>query len=220
MLQAQVFNNTGGAITPKLTIKHAGSVDNWSSPTTDVNAVSLQSCANNAWTQVSYSFTADASSGNGLLAFIDFQSALNSNSKSVKITELDIRVAPSVQPPELRAVAAELALCQRYFFGITAGGAGVPIGTGMFINVTSCCSGFIGSNWAGGLPLPVSMRVAPTGISFSGGGLFNWSPSFGAARPDFVGLTATWPFPTAPPVADSVLKTLGAAFFYVTGAEL
>ena len=40
-VQAQIYNNTGGTITPTLTVKHAGSQDIWSSPTTDVSAESL-----------------------------------------------------------------------------------------------------------------------------------------------------------------------------------
>ena len=36
-VQAQIYNNTGGSITPLLSVKHAGSQDNWTSPTTDVD---------------------------------------------------------------------------------------------------------------------------------------------------------------------------------------
>ena len=123
-VQAQVYNNTGGSITPKLTVKHAGTQDSWSSPTTDVSAVSLQSCTNSAWTQVAYSFTASSSSGNGLEIDFDFGNNFGSSSDYIYVGELDIRVTPgatasatnsSPPPPELRPILAELAFCQRYF---------------------------------------------------------------------------------------------------------
>ena len=121
-VQAQIYNNTGGSITPTLTVKHAGSADNWSSPTTDVNAVSLQACANGAWTQVGYTFAASSSSGNGLEITFDFGNNFSTTSKKVQITELDIRATGaatgliSTPPaPELRPIQVELALCQRYF---------------------------------------------------------------------------------------------------------
>ncbi len=94
-VQAQVYNNTGGAITPLLSVKHAGSQDVWTSPTTDVSAVSLQSCANGAWTQVAYTFSASASSYNGLEISFDFGNNFSTTGKSLQITELDIRVTPA-----------------------------------------------------------------------------------------------------------------------------
>src|SRR6185437_12068723 len=49
-VQAQLFNNTGGSITPKLTVNRPSAQDNYASVTADVNAVSLQVCAVSAWT--------------------------------------------------------------------------------------------------------------------------------------------------------------------------
>jgi Major tropism determinant N-terminal domain len=123
-VQAQVYNNTGGSITPTLTVKHAASQDVWTSPTTDVSAASLQACANGAWSQVAYTFAANANSYNGLEISFDFGNNFSANTKSVQITECDIRVTPGATagatnsnppPVELRPVAAELAFCQRYF---------------------------------------------------------------------------------------------------------
>jgi len=120
---SQVYNNSGSAITPTLTVNHAGSQDIWSSPTADVSAASLQVCANGAWTRVAYSFSASASSYNGLEIIFDFGNNFGSSSKSIQITECDIRATPGVPtglnsnppPPELRPVAAEFPFCQRYF---------------------------------------------------------------------------------------------------------
>jgi hypothetical protein len=122
-VQAQVYNNTGGPITPLLTVKHAGSQDVWTSPVTDVNAVSVQPCANGGWTQVGYTFSASASSYNGLEIAFDFGNNFGANTKTLQITECDIRVTPGAgtglnansAPPELRPVPGELAFCQRYY---------------------------------------------------------------------------------------------------------
>jgi len=155
-VQAQVYNNTGAAITPTLTVKHAGSQDSWSSPTTDVNAVSLQSCANGAWTQVAYTFSASASSYNGLQITFDFGNNFGANTKSIALTECDIRVTPGASPglngtpppPELRPVAAELAFSQRYYQ--------TPIGAGTFGSVENSTTILVS------ISLPVAMRAAPT----------------------------------------------------------
>ena len=122
-VQAQVYNNTGGSITPVLTVKHAGSQDVWTSPATDVNAVSLQPCANNGWTQIGYTFSANANSFNGIEIAFDFGNNFGANTKTLQITECDIRVTPGAAsglnanppPPELRPIATELGFCQRYF---------------------------------------------------------------------------------------------------------
>jgi Major tropism determinant N-terminal domain len=122
-VQAQVYNNTGGAITPKLTVNRPSAQDNYASVTADVNAVSLQSCTSGAWTLVSYTFAANSASYNGLEIVFDFGNNFSANTKSVQITECDIRVTPGVATglnsspplPELRPISSELASCQRYF---------------------------------------------------------------------------------------------------------
>jgi hypothetical protein len=125
-VQAQVYNNTGGAITPKLTVNRPSAQDNYTSVTADVNAVSLQSCANGAWTQIAYTFQANAASYNGIEIAFDFGNNFGSSGKTIQITECDIRLTngipagqqtPSnfVELPELRPIAGELMLCQRYF---------------------------------------------------------------------------------------------------------
>jgi hypothetical protein len=120
---AQVYNGTGGSIPPKLTVNRPSAQDNYASSTADVNAVSLQACANGAWTLVAYTFSANAASYNGLEIVFDFGNNFGANTKTVQITELDIRVTPGAAtglnsnppPPELRPVATELPFCERYY---------------------------------------------------------------------------------------------------------
>jgi hypothetical protein len=169
-VQAQVYNNTGAAITPTLTVKHATAPDTWSGTATDVGAVGLQACANGAWTQVAYTFAASASSYNGLEISFDFGNNFGSGSKTLQITELDIRVTPgapaglngSAPPPELRPVASEFALCQRYLFRWAAMVANETYGSGFVDSTTSTL--FV-------VAFPVVMRAAPT-MSFSASGTF------------------------------------------------
>jgi Major tropism determinant N-terminal domain len=123
-VQAQVYNNTGGAIAPTLTVKHAGAADNWSTSTTDVSAVALQSCAAGAWTKIAYTFNASASSAAGLEIAFDFGNNFAAGANSIELTEFDIRATPGVAtgqnanppPPELRPLPQELLFCQRYYF--------------------------------------------------------------------------------------------------------
>lgn len=158
-VQAQVFNNTGGSITPTLTVKHATAQDNWGATSTDVNGVNLQACANSAWTQVAYTFSASASSLNGIEVTFDFGNNFTTNGKSVQITELDIRVTPGVaigvnnapSPPELRPISTELAFCQRYLYAVSGYGLGVVVNSTTLYNGT--------------VSFPTTLRAQPSLVS-------------------------------------------------------
>lgn len=122
-VQARVYNNTGASITPALTVNRPSAQDNYASVTADVNAVALQGCANGAWTQIAYTFAANAASYNGLEIIFDFGNSLGVNTKTLQIAECDIRVTNgfslglNANPPaiELRPMATELLYCQRYY---------------------------------------------------------------------------------------------------------
>jgi len=156
-VQAQVFNNTGSGITPKLTVNRPSSQDNYASITADVNAVSLQACATSAWTLVSYTFQANAASYNGLEIAFDFGNNFGSSGKSVQIAECDIRVTNGLATglnanppaPELRPVAIESALCVRYFLQIT---------NPKFLGIAGSSSNASRL----GLTLEIPMRAAPS----------------------------------------------------------
>lgn len=165
-VQAQVYNATGSTITPTLTVKHAGTADNWGSPVTDVSAVSLQSCTNTTWTQVAYTFTASTSSGLGLEITIDFGNNFSTTGKSVQVTELDIRSTPGVttglnaSPPviELPPISYSQTFCERYFRSITAPPGSTYLGLGVADANNTMTIPFL---------FRVPMRLAPTGITIS-----------------------------------------------------
>ncbi len=173
-VQAQVYNNTGGSITPTLTIKHAtgaSNPDDWSSSTAETNAngVNLQPCANAAWTQIAYTFNMGASAGNGLEVAFDFGNNFSSGSKTVQVAELDIRATPGATaglcappPPELRPITAEFNFCYRYMFQLTANVDNFPYGLGLGLG-TTVSSVFI--------QYPTPMRAAPT-FSYTAAGTY------------------------------------------------
>lgn len=121
-VQAWIYNGTGGSITPTLTVKHPTAADNYTSTATDVSAVNLQACANGAWTQVAYTFTASSSSAYGIEVAFDFGNNFSTNGKYIQITELDIRTTPGMasglvySPPAgmLRPIVEEFLINQRY----------------------------------------------------------------------------------------------------------
>jgi hypothetical protein len=153
-VQAWVINNTGNAITPTLTVRHASSADNWSSSVTDVSAIALQPVPAGVWTQVAYTFSASSSAANGLEISFDFGNNFQSSGQTLQLTELDIRSTPGVAtginntppPPELRPVSIELAFCQRYLQFL-----------GGVLGVAS------GVNWTPHVSFPAPMRAPPSG---------------------------------------------------------
>jgi len=158
--QAQIFNNTGGSITPTLTTKYAGSLDNWSAPSTDLAATNLQACANGAWTQVSYTLSVSSNATAGYEFIIDFGNNFSTTGKTVILSEVDVRVTPGVSTglnssppiPEIRNIATELHFCRRYFqsFG---GTNNYVLGTATFASTTAAYLPIIFQG---------TMRAAPT----------------------------------------------------------
>lgn len=155
-VQAQVFNGTGSSITPTLTVKHPTVQDNYGSTTTDISAVSLQACANGVWTLVSYTFAGSASSALGIEVTFDFGNNFSTTGKFVQITECDIRATSGIvaglnsapPTPELRLIANELAMCQRYY----------EIGNCQMNNAAFAATAN-GSSW---VAFKTTKRVAPT----------------------------------------------------------
>jgi hypothetical protein len=178
-VQAQFYNNSGAPITPKLTVNHAASQDNWTSPTTDVNAVSLQTCANAAWTLIGYSFIASANAYNGLEIIFDLGNSFGSSSNSVQMTECDIRVTSGIPtglngnppPPELRPIGAEIAFCQRYYYRRNAQSSNDTINV---LNVFSSTQA-----WGSLFTFPVAMWANPA-INYAAAGDFSLSNGSGS----------------------------------------
>lgn len=172
-VQFVVFNQTGGSITPTITVKHPNSVNNFSALTTVVNATNLQSVANNAVATVAYTFSNPSAASTGLEVTLGFGSALNANTKTVYILAADIRATPGVStglngsPPvrELRPVAMELAFCQRYFCTSFPNGTAPTTAGGN--NDSLACVSQASAAFGGSFGFPVAMAYAPTVTTYN-----------------------------------------------------
>lgn len=160
-VQVLVNNQTGSAIVPTLTVKRPATQDGWGgSIYTDINAVNLQSCANNASTLLSYTFAANSACYQGLQISFDFGNNFGSGAKSISLSEADIRVTPwagvgfnGAPAAELRLDAIEAALGQRNFVQMN-------ISNGFtFIDQNAASAGV---NLLCPFTLPVPMRAIPT----------------------------------------------------------
>lgn len=163
------LNSSGSPITPNLTVKHAGTIDNWGAPVTYVNAVSLQTIASGAYGNLSYTFTDTGAAYLGLEVTVDIGAALNSNAKSIVVGAADIRLTPGAVPglnssppqPEIRPYSYEFEMNQRYLpaFGSVVG----PVGTGAATS-TSASGYFLG--------FVTPPRINPTGLTIGTAGDF------------------------------------------------
>lgn len=155
-VQFSIFNGSGAALIPTLTVKHATAADNWAATITDVNAVALQSIPNNTTQTVAYTFTPNLGGQNGLEITLDFGAALNANTKSAYVNFADIRKTSGLSaglnnsPPvlEARPMATEFSYCQRYYTLLE--------GNGLQGQVPSTTSVILSGRY------PVQMRAPPT----------------------------------------------------------
>lgn len=164
-VQAQIFNNTGGSITPQISTNYATAQDNFSSVTSDLAAVNLQACANGVWTQVAYTFTPSTNAINGYEVVFDLGNNFSTNGKTAIITETDIRETTGIAagltslppPPDLLDYATDAVISQRYLpvwhFEASA-------------NPVVDCSGqcFSTTQALVSLSIAVPCRAAPTGV--------------------------------------------------------
>lgn len=179
-VSGQIFNNTGGSLTPKLTVNYPDSTDVWSSSTVEANAngVNFQACGNGVWTQIAYTFQVSGTSPgplNGMEVIFDFGGSLSSGTLTVIAAELDVRATPGVGTgansspplPELRSVGAEIALNQRYY--TTSYNNGVSPGTSTYAGIAG---GAVenSTNIPITVKFPNAMRVAPTISYWDGAG--------------------------------------------------
>jgi hypothetical protein len=165
-VQFYMQQNSGSAVTPKISTCYASAQDNFTTCTADLAATSLSSCASGTTCQQAYTFPVSASAVNGYQVAIDCNTALTS-AQHCEIDAADIRATPGVAtgvntnppPPELRPIQTELAFNQRYY--VTSYGNGVTPGTATIVGIVG--GGASGSQIL--IPFPW-MRVAPSSILY------------------------------------------------------
>lgn len=157
-VQFRYKQDTGGAITPKVSTCFASSTDSFGTCTGDLAATSLTSCATATWCTESYTLSASSSASQGYNVTFDCNTALSS-SQHCWITAADVRVTPGVStgvntvppPPELRIIQAERESCERYLVVYNNTAVGFAI-TSTILNT---------------IFLPVTMRTNPSSSSTS-----------------------------------------------------
>lgn len=150
---AWVYNGTGAAITPSLLVGTPAAADDFTTVTNRLTQV-LASCADAAWTKVLFTFDASGYTNiaNGAQVELQFASGtLNANTKSVRVTELQLEVGSAVTPFEYEPLETTLRKCQRYYYRINPSNAYSKYGVGL---CTSASQAVIV------VPFPVQMRAA------------------------------------------------------------
>jgi len=117
---AYVYQTTGAALAPSLTIQLPTVQDNYTSTTNVVN-IFLQSVPNAQWTRVSYTFAMPGNAYLGVAASIGFGALVAG--QQFYMTGADLRATPGVAiglnanppPVELPPMAIEMVRCQRYY---------------------------------------------------------------------------------------------------------
>lgn len=121
--QFPVLNNTGGSITPTITVKRANTQDA-TYTNVDINAQALQTITNTSTGILAYSWAANANSFNGLSIDIDFGNNFNTNGKSIQIGGgFDCRATPGASNgqvsspplPEIRTASDDINWNNRFY---------------------------------------------------------------------------------------------------------
>jgi hypothetical protein len=174
--QWPIQNNTGGTITPTLTVKTGASQDaSWTN--VDVSAVSLQSITDSTSGILQYTFAGSANMINGVSINIDFGNNFSTTGKSILIGGgFNCRSTPNFptgqvpaiyfQPPDVPSAAQDNDWNQRYF--VTTWDNNTLIGTATH-------NGMQGSNYfaatvynGNSFSFPVRMRAAPVLTYYDG----------------------------------------------------
>lgn len=146
-ISGKVYQNTGSSVPFTVRIQKANSLDNFGVLTT-INSASIGSIPSGVLTSFTATFTLGSSdASNGLQVVVESTSAITVSSKIVAITDMQLELGSVATPFELRPIAIELDLCQRYYQTNVAAFAG---------NVTS------GVQYGTWVSFPVTMRAAPT----------------------------------------------------------
>jgi hypothetical protein len=170
-VQFAVYNASGASLTAQLATGYATSQDNFGAITTDLAATNLQTIANGAFGVLAYSFVPSANLKNGYQIQLLLGGALNASSGYVDIGRADVRATPTLGPglvgaaplPELRPVATELAVCQRYFCKTFPQGVAPAQNCGTVAGAILYRAQYSGPDYAGApWQFPVVMRAAPT----------------------------------------------------------
>jgi len=167
--------SSGIAIAPQLRVDQATVLDTFSTTTTVAGPFALQPVpGGNQWTRLGYTFTIPNASAQYGLQVVLMLGAYASS--ACTIGAVDLRDTPGLPvglcnnppPPELRDIATELNLCQRYYETSYGNGVapGTAVGNGQDLLYVGVSTGSV-STMGKGILFKVGKRVAPTMTAYS-----------------------------------------------------
>jgi len=171
-------------------------------------------------TGTTYSGTAGAWAGSTLLSATGATSVVVTNGATWYVTGVQLEAGTTASPFEYRPYTTELQLCQRYLPAVLNITAGQTFAVGMCISTTA---GY------GFIPLPVTARVPPTGVTFTGGNTAVYNSSGTAISLGSIGFSTATTQTATLSFGGSGLSAGNATFmlcyntttgFYLTGCEL
>jgi hypothetical protein len=147
-------------------------------------------------------------------------SVVGTNGATFYLTGVQLEAGTTASPFEYRPYTTELQLCQRYLPAVLNITAGQTFAVGMCISTTA---GY------GFIPLPVTARVPPTGVTFTGGNTAVYNSSGTAISLGSIGFSTATTQTATLSFGGSGLSAGNATFmlcyntttgFYLTGCEL
>jgi hypothetical protein len=214
---------TSGTASPlNINLAYPTAVDNYASSTTiiETNVVATMTAS---WTQYSYTYTLPANVTNGLSVTLFIPNA--SITATFLITGVQLEKGSTATSFDYRPYGTELALCQRYCMAWRIDGVSQQyLAVGQAYNTTTAI--FM-------VPLPVTPRVTPTGITTSAASGFGsltsgaagstgstliWNASSNQALT--MNYTATAGFTTAGFATALYFNGTAGAYIITTGSEL
>jgi hypothetical protein len=133
-------------------------------PTLIANATYENSPANlnvtTSWATYSVSAAVDTASTNNIIVFIWSDVTDTTAGDFLYITDVQLEVGSVATPFERRPYGAELALCQRYYYKVFPGAAGIMLSTGWGASTTT--------NLKAAGAFPVTMRTRPSALEQNG----------------------------------------------------
>lgn len=157
--QIPIQNKTGSPVTPTIATKFPTAQDNWTSSTSDLSAVNMQTCNNTSTCVEAYTFTVGSGATNGYEVVVDF-GAVGNTAYVVVGGGFDLRITTSVSTginnsppsPEVYTMDRDSAWSKRFFE--TTYRNGVAPGTitrvgEILLNVATSggAGGTLGSTW-------------------------------------------------------------------------
>ena len=161
-VSARIAQNTGASVNCQILITAANAVDNFSAETVLATGplVSVPTGLTGG-TYITFSTTLAAfAAANGLCVNVRFTGVGAVTSKSFYVSNLQLEVGSVATPFEHRPYGIELALCQRYYYRVTATSAEDTLSSYLYVTSATTAEAYFS--------FPVTMRDSPSLLEHTG----------------------------------------------------